>query len=130
MLNTKTRTKDNKKKEIAVSKADLKITLEQFNAYFNGKRKPLNVYLYENVEKQIFFICYQMNKKQEKIEFKYTRCGREQGNQKANAKIQEIQKQYDDLGVVIINKTTTEEDKIYHNIYIVYFFLISYMYYD
>ena len=47
--------------------------------------------------------------KQEKIEFKYTRCGREQGYQKANTKNQEIQKQ-DDYGVVTINKTTTEED--------------------
>jgi len=39
MLNTKKRTKNNKTKEIAVSKSDNRLTLEQFNAYYNGKRK-------------------------------------------------------------------------------------------
>ena len=70
----------------------------------------LKVYLYENVEAKTFSIKFQFNKKAEKFNIRYTKSGRDEGYKKANEKIAEIQKQYDDDGVVIINKTTTEED--------------------
>ena len=110
MLNTKKRTKNNKTKEIAVSKSDIRLTLEQFNAYYNGKRKHLNVYLSENVEKKIFYIRYRIDKKKETVEIGYNRCGRDNGYMKANEKINDIQKQYEELGVVVINRTTNQDE--------------------
>jgi len=70
--------------------------------------KALKVYLYENVSKKNFIIKYQMNKQQEKYQFRYTKCGRDEGYLKAIEKLKEIENQYDD--VIIINRVDSENE--------------------
>jgi len=58
----------------------------------------------------MFTIKFQFNKKEEKFNIRYTKCGRDNGYMKANEKINDIQKQYEELGVVVINRTTKQDE--------------------
>ena len=62
--------------------------------------KPLNVYLSENTKSNEFSIRFRIDKQAVGFSFKYTRCGRDNGYEKANNKIEELQTQYDNIKII------------------------------
>jgi hypothetical protein len=52
----------------------------------------------------ILFIRYRIEKDKTEIFIRYKKCGREEALLKANEKIKEIKRQYDECGVVLIDK--------------------------